>query len=310
MLSKIVILLISMSFILFVGCQDNSNTKQVSSSIKEDSNLTDLSETKPENSTLYEGVDQEELPAEILDFVDVYGEHYQVEINHDVDPNIYNDSSFSRNGHKIVYEDEEYTSRLGVDVSVYQGNIDWQKVKAAGYDFAILRLGYRGYGSTGSLNIDETFHNNIKGAQDAGLDVGVYFFAQAISEEEAIEEANFVIENLEGYELQLPIAYDPESILHDVARTDDVTGEQFTKNTKVFCDTIESAGYDSMIYANMLWEAYKLDLEYLSKYPIWYADYELFPQTPYNFFMWQYTNVGQVDGISGDVDINIQFIKK
>ena len=117
-------------------------------------------------------------------------------------------------------------------------------------------------------------------------------------------------DHLSGYNLQLPVVFDPESILDDDARTDHVSGEQFTKNTEAFCSAIEAAGYDAMIYSNMLWEAYELDLEKLSAYPVWYADYELKPQTPYHFEVWQYTNQGSVDGINGRTDINIQLIEK
>ena len=206
--------------------------------------------------------------ADILKFVDVFGNSYEVEINPNIAKKKYQDTNFGRKGDKLFYKDDNFSSRLGVDVSYHQGSIDWEKVKADGYDFAMIRIGYRGYGTEGTLNLDTSFHDNIKNAQNAGLDVGVYFFAQAINEEEALEEAEFVLEYLNGYQLQLPVVYDPESILDDEARTDDVTGEQFTKNTEVFCKRIQEAGYDSMIYSNMLWEAYELDLEQLASYPI------------------------------------------
>ena len=212
--------------------------------------------------------------------------------------------------HKISYEDKKYISRLGVDVSVFQGDIDWEQVKAAGYEFAILRIGYRGYGEEGTLNADEKFEQNLENARKSGMDVGVYFFSQAVNEEEAKEEADFVLEHLKGQELQMPVVYDPEHILEDEARTDGVTGEQFTQNAKVFCKAIEEAGYDAMIYSNMLWEAYELDLEKLSDYPVWYADYEELPQTPYRFSMWQYSSTGSVPGIEGNVDLDIQFVKR
>lgn len=247
---------------------------------------------------------------EILKFVDVFGNPYEVEINPNIAKKKYQDTNFIREGDKLIYEDDNYSSRLGVDVSYHQGSIDWEKVKADGYDFAMIRIGYRGYGMEGTLNLDTSFHDNIKNAQNAGLDVGVYFFAQAINEEEALEEAEFVLQYLNGYQLQLPVVYDPESILDDEARTDNVSGEQFTKNTEVFCKRIQEAGYNPMIYSNMLWEAYELDLEQLAAYPIWYADYEPLPQTPYDFTMWQYTNSGTVDGIEGATDLNIQFIEK
>lgn len=246
----------------------------------------------------------------ILQFVDAFGEKYEVEINPDIEMHDYDLTAFSHNGDLLSYTGEEYSCRLGIDVSYHQGDIDWDAVKSAGYDFAFLRIGYRGYGTKGIIGLDERFHENIKEAQAAGMDVGVYFFAQAINEDEAIEEANFVIETLKDYDLQLPVVYDPESILHTEARTDDVTKEQFTKNAIAFCETISDAGYEPMLYCNMLWEAYNLDLTQLSDYPIWYADYESLPQTPYHFDYWQYTNTGHVDGISGEVDLNIQLLPK
>lgn len=280
-----------------VGCESSEKPKQEES--KEHNEKTEVTDEK---------FSQKE--AEILKFVDVFGNPYEVEINPNIAKKKYQDNNFTREGDKLSYEDDNFSSRLGVDVSYHQGSIDWEKVKADGYNFAMIRIGYRGYGTEGTLNLDTSFHENISNAQSAGLDVGVYFFAQAINEEEALEEAEFVLEYLNGYQLQLPVVYDPESILDDEARTDNVTGEQFTKNTEVFCKRIQEAGYDPMIYSNMLWEAYELDLEQLAAYPIWYADYEPLPQTPYDFTMWQYSNTGTVDGIEGATDLNIQFIEK
>ena len=246
----------------------------------------------------------------VLDFVDAYGETHQMKVNPNVAPNVYNKKAFVHNGSGMSYGGEDYNYRLGIDVSHYQGEIDWEKVKTSGIEFVFIRLGYRGYGEEGVLKEDTNFEKNIQGARSAGLDVGVYFFAQAVNEKEAIEEAQFVLDSLLEYNLQMPVVYDPESILHEEARTDHVTGEQFTKNTKAFCETIEEAGYDAMIYCNRLWQADKLDLTELSEYPIWYADYEEYPQTPYHFEIWQYSNEGTVDGILGNVDLNIQMIKK
>ncbi len=253
----------------------------------------------------------EEMPQEpeMLHFVDVFGAPYEVEIDSEVERHTYRAECFLHDGDVLSYVgDERYTYRVGIDVSSFQGDVDWAAVREAGIEFVIIRLGYRGYGQAGTLCLDKKFIQNIEGAQAQGLDVGVYFFAQAVNEQEAIEEAEFVLSYLEGYELQLPVVYDPESILDDTARTDNVTGEQFTLNTLAFCERIEEAGYEAMVYSNMLWEAYKFDLAQLSDYPIWYADYELLPQTPYRFSFWQYTNTGRVAGIAGDVDYNIQLI--
>ncbi len=245
---------------------------------------------------------------ETLHFVDAWGEWYDTEILSSAKKHPYNWDYLTNDENGISYEgDENYRIRHGIDVSKWQGNIDWEKVKAAGYEFVFIRMGYRGYSEAGGMEIDEKFYQNIQGAQAAGMDVGVYFFSQAINEEEALEEAKFVLNALEGYDLQLPIVYDPELIRDMPARTNDVTGEQFTKNTIVFCEAIKDAGYEPMIYSNMIWEAFLFDMTQLQEYPFWYADYEAIPQTPYHFEIWQYSETGQVDGISGNVDLNIMF---
>ncbi len=246
-----------------------------------------------------------EAEAEILRFVDVFGEEYETKIDPGIPKHSYDLSLFKREGQALTYEDEGHTSSLGVDVSHHQGKIDWNRVAGQGFSFAILRIGYRGYGTEGKLGEDREFRENLKGAKAAGLRVGVYFFAQAVNEEEAREEAAFVLNLLDGEELDLPVVYDPETILDAPARTDDVSPEQFTANTAVFCEAVREAGYEPMIYANMLWEAFELDLKRLESIPVWYADYEPLPQTPYAFKMWQYSNEGQVNGIAGACDLDI-----
>lgn len=256
--------------------------------------------------------DENEKPR--LSFVDAHGQSYEVEINPEIPKHNYDLSCFKKQGNKMTYEgDPRYRARLGVDVSYHEGDLDWKAIKEEGFEFAILRIGARGYGKEGKVFLDKMFHQNIKEAKEAGLDVGVYFFSQAINEEEAKEEAEFVLANLSGYDLELPVVYDPESILDAEARTDGVSGEQFTKNTLVFCDLIEKAGFEPMIYSNMLWEAFKFDLTSLSQYPIWYADYEDLPQTPYYFSFWQYSEKGYLDALKGKegkdyLDLDIQLI--
>ena len=260
------------------------------------------------NTTEEVEVAEVETP-EILDFVDVYGESYQVEINQAWKKHPYDYEHLDKSGAFYTYEDETYTSRAGIDVSKYQGEVDWEAVADSGASFVFLRMGYRSYGS-GELNLDPMFYHNIQGAQAAGLDVGVYFFSQAISEEEAREEADYVLANLEGYELQMPIVYDPETIRDDAARTDDVTGEQFTRNAVAFCEEIDAKGETPMVYCNMLWEAYELDLSKLESYDIWYADYEGLPQTPYNYCIWQYSQTADCPGVNGHVDQSVWMIQR
>lgn len=244
----------------------------------------------------------------IVTFVDALGEVHGMTLNSEADMHDYDVDAFVRDGDKMTYTDSSaYTYRLGVDVSEHQGTINWNQVKEAGYEFAFIRIAYRGY-TEGGLFDDAYYQQNIEGALAAGLEVGVYVFAQAVNETEAVEEAQRVLDNLKGYNITGPIVYDPESILDAESRTDDVTGEQFTKNTIAFCEKVKEAGYTPMIYANMMWEAYKFDLTKLSDYEFWYADYESQPQTPYDFTYWQYTESGTVPGIPGSADLNIQMI--
>lgn len=208
--------------------------------------------------------------------------------------------------------DSNYTYRLGLDVSRHDGEpIDWKKVKADGWEFIIFRIGYRGY-QTGILHLDEHFHQNIQGALKEGFDIGVYIFSQAINEDEAVEEAELIINELKNYEITLPVVFDPESIPWEEARTDEITGEQFTKNTIAFCNRIKEAGYEPMIYSNITWEAKFFDLSQLKEYKLWFADYQYPPTTPYHFEFWQYGGEwGKVPGFPKGkrVDVDMQLIE-
>lgn len=219
--------------------------------------------------------------------------------------NTYDNSMFRHDGDFVSYNDPKYDCLLGVDVSVFQGEIDWEAVKAQGISFAIIRAGFRGYGEAGTLNEDEYFRQNIEGAKKAGLMVGVYFFSQAITTEEAVEEADYVLSLIDGCSLDLPIVYDPEVIKNDEARTDVCLLSQFTENSLAFFERIRAAGYSPMLYTNLLAEILLYDLDRLSGIPIWFAGYDPLPLTPYDFAIWQYTESGKIDGISEPVDINI-----
>lgn len=208
---------------------------------------------------------------------------------------------------------KEYNLIEGIDVSKWQPIIDWEAVKADGIDFAIIRIGYRGYGEKGTLIVDPCFESHIQGAQEAGLDVGVYFFTQATNEEEAIEEANLILETLEGYELELPVYFDIESITHDVGRLDSakLTVEEHTANCVAFCETIINGGYQAGVYGNKYWLEEKLDSKYLeTEYPVWLARYNKEPEYKGEYQTWQYTEKGTVDGINGNVDKNCYYERK
>ena len=249
---------------------------------------------------------------ETYQFVDVLGNWYEAQILEGVPLCRYDYSRLTeKNGYKYYMgEDGRIQSRVGIDVSKYQTEIDWPAVKASGIDFVIVRLGFRGYGAEGKLKEDERFRSHVEGALDAGLEVGVYFFSQAVNNAEAFEEAQFVLERLGEGRITGPVVFDTEEIKNAEARTDGLSGEQFTENCITFCDAVEAAGYNTMIYANMKWMAFTLDLARLTEYEKWYADYEAVPQCPYEFSIWQYTESGTVPGIEGNVDIKVWFERR
>jgi GH25 family lysozyme M1 (1,4-beta-N-acetylmuramidase) len=201
-------------------------------------------------------------------------------------------------------EDNQVTSRFGIDVSSHQGDIDWQAVAADGVEFAFIRAVYRGYG-TGKLVIDEKCLQNIDGAQANGIDVGLYVFSQAITEDEVLEEANAVISLLDGRSLQLPIVFDVEKVSDSEARTNALSVQDRTDLTIAFLKAIENAGFDTMIYHNTEMGAMLLDLTQLTEYKKWFAGYNPEFYWPYEFDLWQYSETGSVNGIKGPVDLDI-----
>ena len=203
-------------------------------------------------------------------------------------------------------ENGQVTSHKGIDVSKHQGEIDWQQVAADGVEYAFIRVGLRGYG-TGKLVEDEYFEQNITGALSAGIKVGVYFYTQAIHEEELMEEANFVLEKIAPYRIECPVVFDVEKVSGDDGRMNSLTVEERTNLTLLFCQTIENAGYKPMIYHNMEMGALLLDLAKLENYDKWFAYYNADFYYPYQYEIWQYTDNGTVNGIDGPVDLNISF---
>lgn len=231
------------------------------------------------------------------------GKYVYEEIDSTVPQNDYDWENFiSSNGERYYVDENGNRSQKGIDVSKYQGDIDWEKVAADGVDFAMIRVGYRGYG-TGTLVEDEYFKQNVQGALDAGVDVGVYFYTQAINTEEAVEEAEFVLQLISGYDIAYPVAIDTEAV-DSSSRTDQMTAEERTNVCKAFYDRISEAGYNAMIYTNINWLMTNLDPTALGDYDKWLAVYWSAPIFPYKFQMWQYTASGKVDGIEGNVDMN------
>lgn len=198
-------------------------------------------------------------------------------------------------------------SRTGVDVSEHQGYINWNAVRNDDISFAFIRVGTRGL-TSGKLTQDDYFEYNVDAAASAGVKVGAYFYSQAMTEDEAREEADFVIERLRGHDITYPVAYDHERISGMTGRADDLSPEQMTKNAAAFCTRIQEAGYTPMIYGSLK-DLLRYNLPDLARFNIWLAQYDVKAPTFNQYFsIWQYTNKGSVAGIDGNVDLNIQFL--
>lgn len=195
---------------------------------------------------------------------------------------------------------------LGIDVSKWQKEIDWEKVKADGIDFAIIRCGYRGAAS-GWLVEDPYFEQNMKGATAAGIKVGVYFFTQALNAVEAVEEASMVVSLIRDYELEYPVFIDTESAGGN-GRADELDEATRTEVCEAFCSTVRNAGYQSGVYASRNWYDKMVDVDRLNRFVIWLAEYRKVPEFEGYYHMWQYTSQGKVDGIEGKVDLNISYL--
>lgn len=227
----------------------------------------------------------------------------------DLPQNRYSLEKFQESDGVVTYQDGKAV--LGVDVSEHQENIDWDQVSEAGVEFAMLRLGHRGY-TEGLLYVDEAFEQNFEGATAAGLDVGVYFFSQAVTEEEAEKEAEFVLETLGSRELAYPVVFDwerpfpSEELSAEDLRAYACTGDEISRFAVAFCERIKKAGKTPMVYFNKTMAYDMLDLSLWKDYDFWYAEYQPAPSLYYHFRMWQFTDSATVPGI-GTVDMNICF---
>lgn len=222
--------------------------------------------------------------------------------------NPYNPAGFSTENGRITYsENGQAKSQLGVDVSEHQGSIDWKAVAADGIRFAFVRVGARGY-TAGNIAADACFSQNVDGAAVAGLDVGVYFFSQATTPEEARAEADFILQQLAGRYIALPVVFDHETVENPNARANNLGSDTLTACTKAFCERMEEGGYGTAVYGNA-GDLARLSLSDLSGRPLWLAEYRTpYPTAQLDFAFWQYTDAGSVAGIEGPVDLNLRFI--
>ena len=233
-----------------------------------------------------------------------------IEPAENVDPFQLDTSQFSVDGDVITYSGEGFTLQRGIDVSAYQDEIDWQAVAEEDLDFAIIRVGWRGY-SGGSLNADDYYRQNIEGALSIGLQVGVYMFSQAVSAEEGAEEAEFVVELLADYadDITLPVFFDWEDVGEPDARTADLDGDTLTAAAKAFASVIEEAGYTPGLYSYLTLYYNSYDLDELSEMTLWAADPGMWPEFYYDHDFWQYSFEGTIAGIDKEVDLDVLFVR-
>lgn len=216
----------------------------------------------------------------------------------------YDWQNLTRENSRYVYSlDDQVVSRFGIDVSENNGDIDWEAVAADGVEFAFIRVGYRG-NEEGGIHLDEKFEANIAGARAAGIEIGAYFYSQAITPEEGREEAQFCIRQLKETPLEYPIAFDSETHPEQDMRTDNTPRGELSAVAAAFCEEVKAAGYKPLIYGSSNDLArYKRDD--LAAYPFWYAEFGGLPEPPSGFTFWQFHNDAIVGGISTPTDVNL-----
>ena len=236
------------------------------------------------------------------------GTYVFADIDHSLKKNTLENGTFTKSSSgEITYsENNSVVSHKGIDLSKYQGDVDFAKVKASGVEYAMLRCGYRSYGS-GILTEDTSFNTYAADALKNNLKIGAYFFTQAINVEEAKEEADYVINMLKPYNITYPVVIDVEEIFDDTYRQMHLSKSELTDVIVAFCERIKTAGYTPMIYSNLSSFLDNIDLTRVEDYEKWFAYYNDEPYFPYEISMWQYSDSGNVDGISGNVDLDISF---
>lgn len=212
------------------------------------------------------------------------------------------------NGKMTYYEGNKKLSRLGVELSEDSGTVDFEALKEDGIDFVMLKIGGRGYG-TGLISMDKNFVTNMEAAQKAGFDIGIYFCSQAVTVEEAVEEAKFITDNLISYQIAYPVAFRMDSITNDNARTDILDAEQKTQIVEAFLNDVERAGYEVILYGDKGWLLTEiLTSELLKEYDVWLTDSSAIPDYPYQFKMWEYSVGTTVSGVEKEANYTISFV--
>lgn len=230
-----------------------------------------------------------------------------VDINEDIPKNKYDFSKLTYQKPLMnYYEDGKLVSKCGVDISANLGDVDFSKLKSAGCDFVMVKIGARGYAS-GNIVLDADYEENLRAAKKAGLDIGVYFCSQAVSKAEAREEADEVLDAIADYTVKYPVVFVMENVLDDMARIEALDMTDRTQTARAFMDRVEDSGYTPMLYGDKEWLLTMVDMETLQDYEVWYAQDSDEPDYPYEFGMWQYDSDASIKGITGDAAMIISF---
>ena len=247
------------------------------------------------------------MRASYIRVIDKFGESHKIKISANIKRHEWDFANLDSSGmFKNYVEADGSVKKVGIDVSEHQGVINWATV-AGEVDFAFIRVGYRGY-TGGNIATDAYYSSNMQGAAENGVPVGVYFYSQAVTYDEGVEEANFVLNQLGDYSLSYPVVLDREDPMQEDARTNNLSQEEHTQAALGFLETIAASGRQVMMYTNKTYYALYLDLERIYQYPIWYAQYADEPDWPYEFSIWQYTESGGIPGIAGSVDLNLEMM--
>ena len=269
-----------------------------------------LTSTPEEETTTEEETTEEDLSQDGKRFEITLsdGTKEWVDINQQWKRNTYDYTNLIRKNNQLqYYSGGKKVSFLGIELSKYQKRVNFAAMQAEGVDYCMIRVGARGY-AEGKIQDDEMFETHIAGANAVNMPVGLYFYSQAITEAEAIAEADYVLAKIGQNKITYPIGFYMEPVENDTARIDSLTKEQRTLIAKAFLRRIELAGYTGILYGNEEWLVKKLDLSQLTDYDIWLAEKEDIPDYPYLFSMWQYTRQGEMYGVDGLVNLNISFV--
>lgn len=270
----------------------------------------DKKSEESETETSQEDEKEEEDEKELVKSIQVRhadGSREWVDVNEEIPRNKYDLSNLKYKKPVMkYYEDDKAVSKCGVDISANQGEVDFDKLKSAGCDFVMIKVGARGY-SSGKLVLDTEYEQNLKAAKKAGLDIGVYFCSQAITRSEAREEADELLDAISGYSVKYPVAFVMETVVDDMARIESLDMTERTQIAKAFMNRIEDAGYQPMIYGDKEWLLTMVDMEELQEYDVWFAQDSDEPEYPYEFGMWQYDSDASIKGIKGDAAMIMSF---